>query len=64
MVHFNIPVQNTLIEIFVKGDHDRVGFYEDITCAGGDKPIAGCYLAVNSDLYSFSTNMVGIIIST
>ena len=24
-----------------EGDHDRVGFDEDITCAGGDIPIVG-----------------------
>ena len=26
---------------YVESDHDRVGFDEDITCAGGDIPIVG-----------------------
>ena len=40
-----------------------VGFNNNFTCAGGDIPIVGCYLVVNSDLSSYSTNMVGVIIS-
>ena len=63
MIRFNIPVQNIRILLYEKGDHDGVGFDEDITYVGGDIPIVGCYLVVNSYLYSYTANMVGIIIS-
>ena len=63
MICFNVPIQNTRIEKFAKGDHDWVCFDGDITYFGGDTPIVSYYLVVNSDLFPYSTNMVGIIIS-
>ena len=64
MILFNIPVQNTRILIYEKGDHDWVGFDEDITYAGGYIPIGSYYLVVNSYLTSYTANMVGIITSS
>ena len=40
---FCIKFDACILNGYVEADYDRVGFDEDITCAGGDIPIVGMF---------------------
>ena len=43
MIPFYTKLDACILNGCVEADHDRVGFNEDVTCAGGNIPIVGMF---------------------